>query len=285
MPKEITVAYISRAGWGARPPAGSRNALDPKPLGSGIHWNGPGCAASLRTHDKCAPFLRGIQNFHMGPQRGWSDIAYSVFVCPHGDVFEGRGKNVGTAAFGTNHGNRYYYAIYAMWGQGDGPAPAAMLDGITEAVALCRSWGAGSQVIGHRDENKGTECPGDELYRLVHAGRFSKATTPTKTTTTSSSLRATWLRKPIAEHGNLSVGTVKRLQAEVDVAIDGQLGPQTKKAVQRWLGVTADGEWGPKTYAAMRRKVGATNPTGGWTKDLGKALQRHLNALAKERRS
>ena len=172
------MTFVSRSGWGARPPAGSRNALDPKPLGSGVHWNGPGCAASLRTHDKCAPFLRGIQNFHMGPQRGWSDIAYSVFVCPHGDVFEGRGKNVGTAAFGTNHGNRYYYAIYAMWGQGDGPAPAAMLDGIAEAVALCRSWGAGSQVIGHRDENKGTECPGDELYRLVHAGRFSRATTP-----------------------------------------------------------------------------------------------------------
>lgn len=210
------MAYISRAGWGARPPAGSRNALDPKPLGSGVHWNGPGCAASLRTHDKCAPFLRGIQNFHMGPQRGWSDIAYSLFVCPHGDVFEGRGKGVGTAAFGTNRGNRYYYAIYAMWGQGDGPAPAAMLDGITEAVALCRSWGAGSQVIGHRDENKGTECPGDELYRLVHAGRFSKTTTPAKTSTAQ-----TYTRED-----------VKRLQRVLGLEDDGLWGNLTEKQAQ-----------------------------------------------------
>lgn len=210
------MAYISRSGWGARPPAGSRNALDPKPLGSGVHWNGPGCAASLRTHDKCAPFLRGIQNFHMGPQRGWSDIAYSLFVCPHGDVFEGRGKGIGTAAFGTNHGNRYYYAIYAMWGQGDGPAPAAMLDGITEAVALCRSWGAGPQVIGHRDENKGTECPGDELYRLVHAGRFSKAVTPAKT-----SGAQTYTREDVA-----------RLQRVLGLDDDGYWGNLTEKQAQ-----------------------------------------------------
>ena len=43
------MAYISRAGWGARPPAGSRNALAASPSGSGIHWNGPACAASIRT--------------------------------------------------------------------------------------------------------------------------------------------------------------------------------------------------------------------------------------------
>ena len=98
------MTYHTRADWGARQPSGGRNALDPNPKGSGIHWNGPGCAASLRSHDKCAGFLRGIQDFHMGPQRGWSDIAYSLFVCPHGDEFEGRGKGVGTAAFGTNDG-------------------------------------------------------------------------------------------------------------------------------------------------------------------------------------
>lgn len=100
------------------------------------------------------------------------------------------------------------------------------------------------------------------------------AATPAKPTST---LREQWLAKKIAEHGSLSVGTVKRLQAEVNVTIDGKIGPQTRKAVQRWLGVTADGQWGPQTYAALRRKVGATNPTGGWTKDLGRALQRWLN--------
>ena len=279
------MTFVSRSGWGARPPAGSRNALDPKPLGSGVHWNGPGCAASLRTHDKCAPFLRGIQNFHMGPQRGWSDIAYSLFVCPHGDVFEGRGKGVGTAAFGTNRGNRYYYAIYAMWGQGDGPAPAAMLDGITEAVALCRSWGAGPQVIGHRDENKGTECPGDELYRLIHAGRFSGGKASVPASVPASAERTTWLRKPIAVHGVWSVGTIKRIQAEVNVTIDGDDGPNTWAGIQRWVGATPDGIRGPQTVKALQKKVGMRNLTGRWTPYLVMKVQRHLNVLAKARRT
>ena len=251
------MAYISRAGWGARPPAGSRNALDPKPLGSGVHWNGPGCAASLRTHDKCAPFLRGIQNFHMGPQRGWSDIAYSLFVCPHGDVFEGRGKGIGTAAFGTNHGNRYYYAIYAMWGQGDGPAPAAMLDGITEAVALCRSWGAGSQVIGHRDENKGTECPGDELYRLVHAGRFSGG----KVATPAAKPAATSKPKPASKAPAfpLPKGHYFGPKSGPAASVSGYYGHRAD--LKRWQAqmrkrgwsLTADGLYGPTTAKVARQ--------------------------------
>lgn len=249
------MAYISRSGWGARPPAGSRNALDPKPLGSGVHWNGPGCAASLRTHDKCAGFLRGIQNFHMGPQRGWSDIAYSLFVCPHGDVFEGRGKGVGTAAFGTNRGNRYYYAIYAMWGQGDGPAPAAMLDGITEAVALCRSWGAGPQVIGHRDENKGTECPGDELYRLVHAGRFSggKATPAAKPTSKPkpTSSKAPAFPLPRGHYFGPKSGPAASVSGYHSHRADLKRWQQRMK--DRGWSLTADGLYGPTTAKVARQ--------------------------------
>lgn len=174
------MTYVPRAGWGARSPQGPRNALDRSPKGVGVHWNGPGCAAQIRTHDKCPGFIRGIQSFHMGPQRGWSDIAYSLFICPHGDVYEGRGKGVGTAAFGSNHGNRYYYALYAMWGEGDGPVPDALLDGLRDAVRICRGWGAGNQIIGHRDEQN-TQCPGDELYSYVKTGRLEPGSkTPPK---------------------------------------------------------------------------------------------------------
>lgn len=167
---------ITRTRWAARPPQGSRNALDPNPKGVAIHWNGPGCAAALRTHDKCAPFLRSIQAFHMGPQRGWSDIAYSLFACPHGHLFEGRGKGIGTAANGTNYGNRYFYAIYAMWGEGDGYPPAPLLDAIADGVALCRSWGAGSLTVPH-SHFLSTSCPGRDLTALTNAGRFAKPPT------------------------------------------------------------------------------------------------------------
>lgn len=257
--------YVTRSEWGARNPSGSRNALDPHPLGAGVHWNGPGCASALRTHDRCAPFLRGIQDFHMGPQRGWSDIAYSLFVCPHGSVFEGRGKGVGTAAFGTNHGNRFFYAIYAMWGQGDGPAPQAMLDGITDAVALTRSWGAGTKVIGHRDENKSTECPGDELYRLVHSGRFeptSKATAPKKAGALDvdglfgpATIKAIekWTKSPI--RGTWTIWDVKALQRTLGVKVDGDLGPATTKALQRKIGAHVDGIWPRHKYSETTAKL------------------------------
>lgn len=160
---------ITRAQWGARPPKGARNALDPFPKGVAVHWNGPGCAAAIATHDKCPGFLRGIQAFHMGPQRGWSDCAYSLFACPHGYLFEGRGKGIGTAANGTNYGNRYYYAIYAMWGQGDGPAPAPLLNAIRRGIDLCQTWGAGSQIVPHSTFTA-TSCPGPELTAWVKAG-------------------------------------------------------------------------------------------------------------------
>ena len=170
---------ITRAQWGARPPSGGRNALDPYPKGVAVHWNGPGCAAALATHDKCPGFLRGIQTFHM-VTRGWSDIAYSLFACPHGYLFEGRGKGIGTAANGTNSGNRYYYAIYAMWGQGDGPIPDAMRAGIHDGIALCRSWGAGSEVTYH-GRFLSTTCPGPELTADVKAGRFNRQPQPAPT--------------------------------------------------------------------------------------------------------
>ena len=164
---------ITRAQWGARPPKGARNALDPNPKGVAVHWNGPGCAAAIATHDKCPVFLRGIQDFHMRT-RGWSDVAYSLFACPHGYLFEGRGKGIGTAANGTNYGNRYYYAIYAMWGQGDGPIPEPMLAAIRRGIALCQSWGAGSQVVPH-SAFTATSCPGPELAGMVQSGKLRAA--------------------------------------------------------------------------------------------------------------
>lgn len=109
-----------------------------------------------------------------------------------------------------------------------------------------------------------------------------KATAPATPAKAQPADRATWLRKKIATHGIWSPGTIRRLQAEVDVPIDGVAGPQTKKAVQKWLGVTQDGVWGPQTYSALQRKLGIKQ-TGVWSAYLRRRLQVHLNRLAKDR--
>lgn len=167
---------ITRSQWGARSPQGSYNTLSPSPKGSTIHWEGP--TMGTQDHSKCDDTMRGIQNYHMDTQ-GWSDIAYNLCVCQHGYVYEGRGKGKGSAANGTSQANHDWYAICALVGQGD-PQSAALDDGLADATATARSWGAGSAVNGHRDHIS-TECPGDTLYSKVKAGRYSSggsASTP-----------------------------------------------------------------------------------------------------------
>jgi hypothetical protein len=160
----MSLRYVTRAHWGARPYRPGGNRFTPPIVGSTIHWEGT--PSGVRAHDKCAALVRQIQAFHMD-SRGWTDIAYNLAVCAHGYVYEGRGKDRGNGANGDSS-NATRYSICALVGDGD-PQPAALLDGLRDAVQLARSWGAGPSVDGHRD-HQSTACPGDALYAFVKAG-------------------------------------------------------------------------------------------------------------------
>ena len=257
----------------------------------------PGEGIEVREHIPFGQFAKALQNRPGGVQTNTSGVlqfelmgtcderaASRAYYWPKADdaVLRALADYLRPimATYGIPHTSDVTWKSY---NRGQAPSSYGLSNGVRMSF---EKWMTFRGICGHQHapENDHGD-PGDFPIAtlLRHLSRASAAT-PVEAPATSD-LRKEWLTKQIAEHGKLSVGTVKRLQAEVGVTIDGQLGPETKKAVQRWLGVTADGVWGPKTYAAMRRKVGATNPTGGWTEDLGKALQRHLNALAKERRS
>lgn len=152
---------IPRAEWQARQRKGTPSRLYTD-LAT-VHWEGP--KMGVFPHTKCAAKVRSIQDFHMDT-RDWSDIAYSAVVCPHGDVFAGRGPGVRTGANGTNTGNDSAYAVCALVGEGD-PITDALLDGITAAVG----WLGCTRTNAHRDW-KPTACPGDVLAGHAHAGRF-----------------------------------------------------------------------------------------------------------------
>lgn len=134
-----------------------------------IHWEGP--KMGTFPHSSCAGKVQSIQRYHMDT-KGWTDIAYSAVVCPHGDVYAGRGPGVRTGANGTNTGNASAYAVCALVGEGD-PITDALLDGIAAAVA----WLGCTRTNAHRDW-KPTACPGDVLAGLAHSGRFLRPTTP-----------------------------------------------------------------------------------------------------------
>lgn len=158
---------VTRSEWGARPPRKAAPGLTTD-LAT-VHWEGPTMGSF--PHAKCAGKVRTIQDFHMDT-RGWNDIAYSAVVCPHGYVYEGRGRNARTGANGTNEGNKAAYAVCALVGVDD-PQPPALHDGIAEAVA----WLGCTRTNAHRDW-KPTQCPGDQLARLAHSGRFLAAPEP-----------------------------------------------------------------------------------------------------------
>lgn len=130
------------------------------------HYGGPspwaGGAASA-DHNRCASIWRGYQAFHMDA-RGWSDIAYSSGVCPHGHRFEGRGPGVRTAAQGTNPGNSSSLATCYIAGDGDPLTDAAMEAFRDEADRF------GVPLDRTHDQWHSTSCPGSPLRAWVRGG-------------------------------------------------------------------------------------------------------------------
>lgn len=258
------MSLITRAQWGAKPAGVSRNKMVAKPLGITIHWEGP--RMGTRSHSQCASLIRGIQAFHMGPSRGWVDIGYSLLVCEHGYVYEGRGKGIGQAAQGTTYGNEHYYSICCLVGKGD-PQTPALIKGIQEAANIARSWGAGNAVTGHRDFVS-TECPGADLYAKAKAGVFSRKTPAVIVKPIVDKVRQSVSRKPVLRVGSNSkaVLNLQRGLLRVFPAYAGPIrqnggpitrfGPATRRVVmefQRRVGLPATGVVEAKTWAKLSR--------------------------------
>ena len=103
--------------------------------------------------------IKAIQAFHMGPQRGWSDIAYNFIVLQDGRVFEGRGWNVqGGHTLGYN---RSAMAIVAVLGIGETPSAAMKRSIRAWRDTANAKYGRVLDIRGHRDfPGNPTDCPG-----------------------------------------------------------------------------------------------------------------------------
>ena len=240
---------ITRGEWGARPP---RNTSSITPRGVAVHWEGPHMGSF--DHGQCADKVRGIQAFHMD-RNGWADIAYNALVCPHGAVFEGRGRGIRSAANGTNAANSAFVAVCFLSGQGD-PFTAEAATGVNDAA----DWlgvGAGSWT-GHRD-HFGTACPGDEIYNWVQSGHPRGAGAPPAPRPTPEPTQGPPWPGRLLRYPPLTVGDDVRIwqgrMAERGwrIGVDGQYGPQAAevcKAFQREKGLEVDGIVGERTWGA-----------------------------------
>lgn len=160
----------SAFGWGATGAAHARPTR-----GLVIHYDGSDQNLAGKEHAECVDYWRRTRKFHMGSNRGWSDIGYSFGCCPHGHTFEGRGLDRIQAA--QPGGNADWYSVTLMSGPGERPT-AEQINAVRELRAWLMDKGVGSLVKGHRDFYS-TSCPGDLLYGLVKDGTFAKSPSDT----------------------------------------------------------------------------------------------------------
>lgn len=183
--------FVTRADAGLVQAKSFSSRITPEDGGVALHYGGP--AARIRSHADCVTQWLGWQRFHMGPERRWADIAYTMGVCDHGYALAGRGAGRRTAANGTDFGNQNYYAV--CWLGGDGQQPTELAQ---RAFAWCihelRTNGkAGSRIRPH-SFFKGTGCPGDHLRGLAATLDLQPYITEPEPTQEESDMRYTLIR-------------------------------------------------------------------------------------------
>lgn len=137
--------------------------------GSTVHYNGPAMQLLGKSHEECMDAWLGIQTFHMGPQREWADIAYTMGACHHGYLMAGRGAGVRTAANGTTSGNDHWYAIMCTIGGNEQPTPE-MLRAVVDGAKMLNA----PKLVPH-SYHKSTQCCGDPLRSKIKNNTFEVA--------------------------------------------------------------------------------------------------------------
>ncbi len=147
-----------RAAWDAAPP---RDGLRPHVIDRvTLHHTGPpawwGAPAAPE-------YLRIIQSFHQGPERGWPDIAYHLLIDLDGVVWEGR-----PLAFAGDTATDYDpagHALVAVLGDYDVQQPnAAQLAALRATVqALQVRYDLPPEAVGRHRDYAATACPGRNL--------------------------------------------------------------------------------------------------------------------------
>ena len=155
---------IPRSGWNAAP-ARSRYQIATPTRDLWLHHT---ASASIDVGIKGQWWddVRGIQAFHQGPQRGWSDIAYS-FLIGGGQAFEGRGAGI-TGGHTKGH-NTTSHAICLVGDYSWMEPKAEDLEAIAQLVAhgINHGWWRGLTGA-HRDASgQNTTCCGDLLAREI----------------------------------------------------------------------------------------------------------------------
>ena len=134
-----------------------------------VHYDGNNQGLA-KDHDKCVDYWQATRKYHM-VTNGWLDIGYSYGVCPHGNVFEGRGFGWEQAAQRSDpgkmpHGNTDYVSVTFMSGKTEKPTVEQTWAFVDLCEVLVQKHGVKFVLFEHRDFSD-TDCPGPILSALV----------------------------------------------------------------------------------------------------------------------
>ena len=144
-----------------------------------IHHNGPPANCVGEPHSRCEAFWRAVRSFHVN-DKGWSDIAYSFGVCPHGERFVGRGWDKAQWANGSdnvgadNGDDSEWYTVLVFVGGDDSthdnePPTPRMISATAALIEEGRRTGrCGNRVTPHNFWKR-KPCPGPEFTALAAA--------------------------------------------------------------------------------------------------------------------
>ncbi|MDA1114769.1 MAG: N-acetylmuramoyl-L-alanine amidase, partial [Planctomycetota bacterium] len=168
---------FDRASWGANPAV--CNPAYCTTTHVAMHHTASASEYTSQSWSECAANVKASQVYHM-VTRGWCDIGYNYLICPHGDIFEGRGggDDVRGAHDGYNCGSMGVSMMGYFHAPHNQTLTTAMQDAFVDLAAwkcdqqgidpLGTSWYAGyganqTNLYGHRDVSS-TACPGDFAY-------------------------------------------------------------------------------------------------------------------------
>lgn len=257
----MSIEIIPATTWG-RQITGSPSKSKPRQITElTIHYTG---AMSFNTsRNGIAAAIKRIEKNHVArPKENMSTLGYNFLIDKWGRIWEGRGFGIRNGANGSSS-NDTSFSVCLLVGVEDNKLPQVMVDAIRSLrIEIERRTKNEIVVRGHRDHIS-TSCPGEQVYRQIKRGMFSKAPTgaaPAPEVEPKPAAKKTDCTKQTQRMGSKGA-CVRELQNLLLAKgmkpgpADGVFGPKTAAAVrafQKKSKLTVDGVVGPITWAALK---------------------------------
>lgn len=218
--------------------------------------------------------IKDVHNYHINGN-GWNGIGYNFWIDFKGNIYQGRGFNVGAHVGGHNS------HTIGIGYQGDF-TKQKMPDAQLKSGMELNKWlidqlpnVSKNDIIGHRDLAS-TSCPGQNfrMSELIK-GVGGKSVKPSKTSTTKPSKSKN--KANLTVDGKWGKSTTRALQKALGTPVDGIISKQPRNSVSQSLygGTVHFGSGGSNVIVALQKKI-KVNADGKLGPATIRSLQKHL---------